>query len=56
MSDKTTFIEEILALLGKVSDRLEPESDAVKQWMSQHIDNPLVIELLRIVLRLRGDE
>ncbi len=45
--EKALLTAEILALLSKVSDRLEPESDDMKQWMAEHFSNPVLVELLQ---------
>src|SRR5262245_33676884 len=45
--DKTPLTGEILALLGKVTERLEPEDAEMKVWMAQHFGNPVIIDLLQ---------
>jgi DNA-binding MarR family transcriptional regulator len=46
-NDIESLIPEILALLSKVSERLEPENDEMKQWMAENFHNPVIIELLQ---------
>jgi DNA-binding MarR family transcriptional regulator len=41
------LIAEILSLLGKVSEKLEPDNLGMKQWMIQNFDNPRITELLQ---------
>ena len=41
------MIAEILSLLGKVSEKLEPDNLGMKQWMVQHFDNPRIADLLQ---------
>ena len=40
-------IAEILSLLSKVSERLEPENLGMRQWMIQNFHNPKIAELLQ---------
>jgi len=40
-------IAEILALLAKVSEKLEPENLEMKQWIIEHFHKPIIIELLQ---------
>ena len=40
-------IAQILALLGEVSEKLEPENSEMKQWLAENIQNPLVGALLQ---------
>jgi DNA-binding MarR family transcriptional regulator len=41
-----TTIAEILTLLGKVSEKLEPDSLGMKQWIIQHFEDPRIAGLL----------
>jgi len=41
------MITEILSLLGKVSEKLEPDSLGMKQWIVEHFDNPRIADLLQ---------
>jgi DNA-binding MarR family transcriptional regulator len=38
---------EILALLAKVTEKLEPENNEMKLWMMQNFQNPAIIEILQ---------
>jgi DNA-binding MarR family transcriptional regulator len=44
---KEILIAEIMALLSRVSERLEPDNKQIKHWMRQHFDNPHIIEILQ---------
>jgi DNA-binding MarR family transcriptional regulator len=44
---KGTLISEILALLSKVTERLEPDSLEMKQWMAQNFHDPVIVEILQ---------
>jgi len=46
-SDKTNQIPEIMALLGRVSEKFEPGENEMKQWMIQNLQRPAVIEILQ---------
>jgi DNA-binding MarR family transcriptional regulator len=37
---------EILSLLGKVSEKLEPDNLGMKQWIIQHFEDPRIADLL----------
>ena len=39
---------EILSLLGKVSEKLEPDNLGMKQWIIQHFEDPRIAVFLRI--------
>lgn len=39
-------ITEIMSLLSKVSEKLEPDNLGMKQWILQNFDNPKIAELL----------
>lgn len=41
------LITQILALLGKVTERFDSEENEEWQWLAQHSHNPLIVELLR---------
>jgi DNA-binding MarR family transcriptional regulator len=41
-----TTIAEIMSLLGKASEKFEPDSLGMKQWIIQNFDNPKIAELL----------
>jgi DNA-binding MarR family transcriptional regulator len=41
------LVSEILSLLGKVSEKLEPDSLGMKQWIAQHFENPQIADLLQ---------
>src|SRR5262245_31278134 len=43
---KPTIVE-IMSLLGKVSERLEPDNLGMKQWIMQNFDNPKIADLLQ---------
>ena len=38
---------EILTLLSKVTERLEPDNTGMKQWMTENFGNPALAELLQ---------
>jgi DNA-binding MarR family transcriptional regulator len=40
-------ITEILSLLGKVSEKLEPNNLGMKQWIIQHFKDPRIADLLQ---------
>jgi DNA-binding MarR family transcriptional regulator len=40
-------IAEIMSLLSKVSERLEPENLGMRQWMIQNFQNPKIAELIQ---------
>ena len=40
-------IAEIMSLLGKVSEKFEPDNLGMKQWMIQNFENPKIAELLQ---------
>jgi DNA-binding MarR family transcriptional regulator len=40
-------ITEIMSLLGKLSEKMEPDNLGMKQWMVQHFDNPRIADLLQ---------
>ena len=42
-----TMIAEILSLLSKVTEKLEPENIGMKQWIVQNFNNPRISELLQ---------
>ncbi len=47
-SDQTAAqIRDIMALLGTLSERFEPEDSTMKDWMTEHFQNPAIIELLQ---------
>jgi DNA-binding MarR family transcriptional regulator len=41
------MITEILSLLSKVSEKLEPDSLGMKQWITENFNNPKLAELLQ---------
>ena len=41
------MIAEILSLLGKATERLEPDNLGMKQWIVQNFNNPKIAELLQ---------
>lgn len=41
------LIAEIMSLLSKVSEKLEPDSLGMKQWMIENFNNPKITELLQ---------
>jgi len=41
------LIAEIMSLLSKASEKLEPENLGMKQWMVQNFENPKIAELLQ---------
>ena len=41
-----TTIAEIMSLLGKASEKFEPDNLGMKQWIIQNFDNPKIAELL----------
>src|SRR5262245_13825455 len=43
---KETRIAEIMSLLDKASEKLEPDNLGMKQWMIKKFDNPKIVELL----------
>jgi DNA-binding MarR family transcriptional regulator len=45
-TDVQPMITEILSLLSKVSEKLEPDNLGMKQWMIQNFNNPKITELL----------
>jgi len=45
-TDTHSIISEIMGLLSKVADKLEPENRETKQWMVQNSRNPKVAEIL----------
>ena len=46
-STKEPLIEDILALLSKVTERFEPDDSEMKQWMVENFHNPVIVELLQ---------
>ena len=40
-------IAEIIALLGKVSEKFEPGENEMKQWMTQNFPKPVITEVLQ---------
>lgn len=40
-------IEEIIALMAKVSERFEPGDNEMKVWMAENFHNPAIVELLQ---------
>jgi len=46
-ADTAPLITQILALLGKVAERLDSQEGENWQWLAQHSSNPLIIEILR---------
>jgi len=46
-SSQNDQIAEIMALLGKVSEKFEPGENEMKQWMIQNFPNPVVTEILQ---------
>jgi DNA-binding MarR family transcriptional regulator len=46
-TDTGAAIAEIMALLSKLSEQLEPENNETKQWMVQNSQNPKVAEILQ---------
>ena len=46
-ANQAQLTAEILRLLDKASERLEPENLDMKQWMIEHFDNPLLADLLQ---------
>jgi DNA-binding MarR family transcriptional regulator len=45
--DTGTVIAEIMVLLSRVSEKLGPENNETKQWMTQNSRNPMVAEILQ---------
>jgi len=43
----TGLAAQILVLLGKVTERFDSDEHEEWQWLIQHSDNPLIVELLR---------
>ena len=41
-----SIFAEILSLLGKVSEKLEPDNLGMKQWIIQHFEDPRIADLL----------
>jgi len=41
------LIAEIMTLLSKVTERLEPEDQEMKQWMVQNFHNPVIADMLQ---------
>lgn len=46
-SDTKSMIVEIMSLLSKVSEKLEPENIGMKQWIIQNFNNPKIADLLQ---------
>jgi len=46
-ADLDSSIAEILRLLGKVTEKLEPDNNEMKQWVAEHFQNPVIVELLQ---------
>ncbi|MGB8214879.1 MAG: hypothetical protein WCE68_15095 [Anaerolineales bacterium] len=46
-AEDPALIPEILALLGKLTERFQPDDAAMKQWMTEHFHNPALGELLQ---------
>ncbi|HEX2623361.1 MAG TPA: MarR family transcriptional regulator [Phototrophicaceae bacterium] len=44
---KGSLTGEIMALLGKLSERFEPEDGEMKDWIIEHFHNPIIVELLQ---------
>ena len=45
--DTEPLVEQILALLSKVTERFDSDENEAWQWFAQHSNNPLIVELLR---------
>jgi len=45
--DSGSLIAQILALLSKVSEKLEPENSEMKAWMLENFHDPAIIDLLQ---------
>jgi len=45
--DTKSMIVEIMSLLSKVSEKLEPENIGMKQWIIQNFNNPKIADLLQ---------
>jgi DNA-binding MarR family transcriptional regulator len=46
-TDVQPMITEILSLLSKVSEKLEPDNLGMKQWIVQNFNNPKIAQLLQ---------
>jgi len=46
MTQAHPLIAEIMVLLGKVTEKLEPDNLGMKQWITRNFDNPKIAELL----------
>lgn len=44
---KQPVISEIMSLLGKAAEKLEPDNLGMKQWMIQNFNNPKIADLLQ---------
>src|SRR5512138_422431 len=47
MKEADPLITEILSLLGKVTEKLEPDSLGMKEWIVQHFQNSQIADLLQ---------
>ena len=45
--DQAKLTAEIMVLLGKVSERLEPENQEMKAWIVAHFGDPQLVDLLQ---------
>lgn len=46
-SSKTESITQIMGLLSQVSEKFEPGESEMKQWMTQNLHSPKVVEILQ---------
>ena len=57
--ESPALISEILSLLGKLTERFQPDDNEMKRWMTQHFNNPALAELLQdstiIMLRVLNE-